>query len=150
LHTVTLAIEIKIQANAVDLDTWKRIKKILDYLQSIGMSSEEEDEVEYQGHPLRIYKVKISIWRAPEIADYMRMVDVQTEVFRKQKSSGGTQAAVRVPTDQVSTSAAPQRLPKCLYNSKWIEKLTSFEYEDLEVSADAFSVLIAATNRMMQ
>ncbi|KAJ7148975.1 hypothetical protein C8R43DRAFT_952219 [Mycena crocata] len=145
--TVTVAIEIKVREGALDLEAWRRLLKALEYLQSVGMSSEEEDEVEYEGKPMKIFKVKICMWRAPEIADYMRFVDRQRDGFNTQHR--GPTKAVRKPTDEIGRSPAPKGLPKCLYSVEWLKKLNQFEFEALEISEEAFALLVAATSRMV-
>lgn len=70
------------------------------------MSSEEENEVEFQGRlKTAVYKVKICVWRATAIADYSRLVYYkQTDAFEKERC--GIHRALRVPTDGVERSAA--------------------------------------------
>ncbi|KAJ7459972.1 hypothetical protein FB451DRAFT_1182232 [Mycena latifolia] len=147
LLTITVTIEIKVRESALDLGTWRRLLKALEYLQSAGMSSEEEDEVEYEGKPMKIFKVKVCMWRAPEIADYMRFIDKQTEGFDTQHR--GPTKVVRKPTNGIGRSPAPKGLPECLYNTEWLKELNQFEVEALEVSEEAFALLVAATSRMV-
>lgn len=117
-------------------------------LTAIGMSSEEEAEVEFMGQPTKMYKVKICLWRAPEIADYVRLIDTQMETLNKQQSRL-SHRSVRVPVQEYGTSAAPKGLPKCLYSDEWLDTLTPLRYEELQISEEAFALLVAATSRMV-
>ncbi|KAJ7212405.1 hypothetical protein B0H12DRAFT_1242413 [Mycena haematopus] len=144
--TITLTVQIKLAEGAGDARTWQRLLEIMEKLKIIGMSSEEEGKVEYNSQMITIYKVKICAWRAPEIADYLRLVDKQTEEFAKQ--TNGRPKALRATSDIVGTSAAPKGLPKCMYNAAWLTKLGWVELEDLTVSEEAFALLVAATSRM--
>ncbi|KAJ7190012.1 hypothetical protein B0H12DRAFT_1246479 [Mycena haematopus] len=144
--TITLTVQIKLADGAGDVRTWQRLLEIMEKLKIIGMSSEEESRVEYNSQMITVYKVKICAWRAPEIADYLRLVDKQTEAFAKQ--TNGRPKAPRVPSDSVGTSAAPKGLPKCMYDAAWLTRLGWVELEDLTVSEEAFALLVAATSRM--
>jgi hypothetical protein len=119
----------------------------VDKLKAVGMSSEEEDDTEYEGQPMTLYRVKICVWRARAIADYLRLVEKQTDAFEKQHCR--IYKALRVPTDDIGKSAAPKGLPECMYNGKWLNTLGPLQYEDLEVSEEAFALLVAATSRMV-
>ncbi|KAJ7840028.1 hypothetical protein B0H13DRAFT_2366449 [Mycena leptocephala] len=145
--TISLTIEIKIAEGAVDVGTWQRLLEIVDKLKAVGMSSEEEDDTEYEGQPMTLYRVKICVWRARAIADYLRLVDKQTDAFEKQHC--GIYKALRAPTDDIGKSAAPKGLPECMYNGEWLNTLGPLQYEDLEVSEEAFALLVAATSRMV-
>ncbi|KAJ7033212.1 hypothetical protein C8F04DRAFT_1184199, partial [Mycena alexandri] len=111
--------------------------QIVDRLGTIGMSSEEEDEADFHGKPTKIFKVKICAWRAPEIADYMRLVDQQSGLLAAQHKHGPGKVT-RFPIDAAGTSRAPTGLPKCMYSREWLETLKRFEYEHLQVSEEEF------------
>ncbi|KAJ6623315.1 hypothetical protein B0H10DRAFT_2213707 [Mycena sp. CBHHK59/15] len=76
-----------------------------------GMSSEEEDCTAVGEAIIRTYIIKISVWRAPEIADYMRIVDKAAERMRINK---GANPAPRCVTGL--EGKAPKGLPECMYN----------------------------------
>jgi hypothetical protein len=113
------------------------------------MSSEEEDEVELEGEPTKIYQVKICIWRNPDIIDYMRFIDVQRDLDAKQVGNPGPNKTQRKYLQDIGTSRAPTGLPRCIYNNDWLEELLPLEYEDLQVSKEAFEMFVAATSRML-
>ncbi|KAJ7813626.1 hypothetical protein B0H13DRAFT_2382330 [Mycena leptocephala] len=113
------------------------------------MSSEEEDEAEFEGEPMTIYRVKICIWRNPDIVDYMRFVDKQRKLDANQCSNPGPNKTRRMHTQDFGTSRAPTGLPECIYNNTWLKELQPLEYEDLQVSKEAFEMLVAATSRML-
>ncbi|KAF7335604.1 hypothetical protein MVEN_02215000 [Mycena venus] len=127
MSTISITIEQKIHKGERDVGTWQRLMDVMGELDTGGMSSEEEDEAEYDGLPTKIYKVKVCEWRAPVIADY-----------------------VRQHVEDDGRSPAPKGLPKCLYNGEWLRKLAPLEYEDLEVSEKPFALLVAATSRMVR
>ncbi|KAJ7077746.1 hypothetical protein C8R44DRAFT_755078 [Mycena epipterygia] len=146
--TICLTIEIKIHEGGKDLEAWKRLFDIVERLDTIGMSSEEEDEAEFNGQPMKIFKVKVCVWRAPEIADYMRFVDKESGLLAEQHNNPGPGKVMRVPVEDVGTSRAPIGLPECMYSSEWLKKLGRFDYQDLQVSEEEFGMLVAATSRM--
>jgi hypothetical protein len=47
------------------------------------------------------------------------------------------------------SSKAPCGLPKSLYNSKWLKKVTSAYLKELKVSKEVFGLFVAATDRMV-
>ncbi|KAJ7757849.1 hypothetical protein B0H14DRAFT_2634852 [Mycena olivaceomarginata] len=152
IKTISMTIEIKAHQPdlAQDLEAWKRLLDIVARLGTLGMSSEEEAEADFNGMLMKIYKVKVCMWRAPEITDYMRMVDKQTGVLSDQHNQQGPSKAMRVHVAKGGTGRAPVGLPKCMYSSEWLRTLGALVYQDLEVSAEEFGLLVAATSRMMQ
>ncbi|KAK7048795.1 hypothetical protein R3P38DRAFT_2505225, partial [Favolaschia claudopus] len=118
---VKMVIGIKESTKAKDLESWKRLLKMLLYLGNAGMSSEEVvEEREANGYKT-YFVVKVCVWRADDVTEYLEMRH-----------------------SAVSTSPAPKGLPKCLYNAKWLEdesKKSPVFYEDLEVSEASFALL---------
>jgi hypothetical protein len=102
--TTLLTIQIKAQKGEEDLGTWERLLAIVQKLGAIGMSSEEEDEVELEGEPTKIYWVKICIWRNPDIIDYMRFIDVQRDLDAKQVGNLGPNKTRRKYSQDIGTS----------------------------------------------
>ncbi|KAJ7473861.1 hypothetical protein B0H11DRAFT_2236345 [Mycena galericulata] len=84
VQTITATIEIKMdEGNAGDIATWQRLLEMVEHLGEQGMSSEEEDELEMDDTKVLIYRVKICIWREPRVVEYLRFVDAQTALFKK-------------------------------------------------------------------
>ncbi|KAJ7819311.1 hypothetical protein B0H13DRAFT_1582050, partial [Mycena leptocephala] len=114
---------------------------IIEKLGVQGMSSEEETEVEFEAEPMKAYKVKICIWRNPEIVGYVQLVDKQTDALCEQTVKSGVYPARRLrSTNEIGTSGAPKGLPDCLYNADWLNRLGIFDREDLEVSEEEFAL----------
>ncbi|KAJ7836741.1 hypothetical protein B0H13DRAFT_2368576 [Mycena leptocephala] len=145
-----LTIEIKTQRGEADIGAWERLLAIIQKLGVMGMSSEEEDEAEFEGEPMTIYRVKICIWRNPDIVDYMRFVNKQRKLDANQCGNLGPNKMRRMHTQDFGTSRAPTGLPECIYNNTWLKELQPLEYEDLQVSKEVFEMLVAATSRMLR
>ncbi|KAJ7443091.1 hypothetical protein B0H11DRAFT_1932078 [Mycena galericulata] len=134
---------------AADLETWKRLLMILQRFGPDGMSSEEEGETTtVTNERVKIFKVKICIWRAPAISDYWRIVDKETQEIHKRRRGGGTEACARHGDVGYGRADPPKGLPRCLYDGAWLEKMGAQYEEELEISDEAFSLLVAATGRM--
>lgn len=147
MKTIGVTIELKIHKREPDVATWQRLMDVMGELDTAGMSSEEEDEIEDGGVPTKMYKVKVCEWRAPEIADYLRIIDSQTRKYDKQQP--GTRRSLRVWVEEEPTSRAPKGLPRCMYNDEWLKKLSPLDYEVLQVSEKPFALFVAATDRMV-
>ncbi|KAJ6609003.1 hypothetical protein B0H10DRAFT_1954960 [Mycena sp. CBHHK59/15] len=143
---ITEVVELKVLNVVADLATWKHLSEILCYLGVEGMSSSEEDCAVVGEAIIRTYIIKLSVWRTPEIADYMRIVDKAAECMRINK---GVNPASRCVTGL--EGKAPKGLPECMYNPEWLAKQKESRplyYDSLKVSKEAFSLLVAATSRM--
>ncbi|KAJ7429484.1 hypothetical protein B0H11DRAFT_1944742 [Mycena galericulata] len=147
VQTITATIEIKMdEGNAGDIATWQRLLEMVEHLGEQGMSSEEEDELEMDDTKVLIYRVKICIWREPRVVEYLRFVDAQTALFKKNQR--GPHAASRVRSGAPGSSKAPCGLPESLYNGEWLKKATPAYLKELNVSKEAFGLFVAATDRM--
>ncbi|KAJ7468823.1 hypothetical protein B0H11DRAFT_1920834 [Mycena galericulata] len=126
--TITITIQIK-ESNpkaAADLETWKRLLMILQRFGPDGMSSEEEGETTtVTNERVKIFKVKICIWREEE---QKRAPDTET------LATGG--------------QTRPRGFPGASMTGAWLEKMGAQYEEELEISDEAFSLLVAATGRM--
>lgn len=147
--TVLLTIQIKESLGEQDVGTWKRFQMILERLGVIGMSSEEEDEADFHGQPMKIYRVKVCVWRAPQIADYLQLIDKQAALNKDQYQHSGADKAPRVRVPEHGKSRAPRGLPSSMYNAEWLNGLTPYFQEELQVSEEQFEMLVAATSRMV-
>lgn len=131
---------------ASDLATWKRALELLEYLQSEGMSEEEEIPRTINGQRVKSFKILLCVWREPDVAKMMHLVDVQGRRF--EEIHNGTKAAPRERSKDIGKRPAPQGLPKCLYDSKWLAAQSPAQLKELKVSKDAFALFVAATERM--
>ncbi|KAJ6540098.1 hypothetical protein B0H10DRAFT_2245297 [Mycena sp. CBHHK59/15] len=131
-NTIAITIELKKDSGARDIETWKRLLELITYLGISGMSSEDEDTIESTGQMITIFKVKLCVWRAPEVVDYLGFVDAETKMLKTQDPHRG----------------GHDREPECLYDSAWLKDQTRTFRQDLEISKEAFSLFVAATSRM--
>ncbi|KAJ7467388.1 hypothetical protein B0H11DRAFT_2239381 [Mycena galericulata] len=143
---IELFIQLKAGKNAPDLEAWKRLLKMLEYLGNEGMSSEEEFERTHDnGRKSYVYIVKVCVWRAAEVDQHLEMVDKAGKELNPRRK--GPKALPRERDGTPSESGAPKGLPECLYDAAWIKKQSEASpvfYEDLEVSKEAFYLLSVA------
>ncbi|KAF7300377.1 hypothetical protein HMN09_00921000 [Mycena chlorophos] len=137
LETIVTTIEIKAQSKAPDLETWKTLLKIVKRLGSTGMSSEEEDEVEVDDKKITVYRVKICVWRAPEVVGYLGFADKQHALFKTTSRGAHATPRIRESPAKRGVADAPRRLPKALYNEKWLKKQTPSFLKELKFSVMA-------------
>ncbi|KAJ7604972.1 hypothetical protein FB45DRAFT_1042883 [Roridomyces roridus] len=152
MTTTQDTIEIKVHSGvAKDVAAWERILEMLEWLGEGGMSSEEEAEMSFSGTKVTVFKIKLCIWREPQVADYLSLIDAQTEKNKKKQRNRGPKAAPRMwrPENGYGTAYAPIGLPKSLYNSEWLKAATPALLRELNVSKEAFQLLVAATDRMV-
>ncbi|KAK7015659.1 hypothetical protein R3P38DRAFT_3204154 [Favolaschia claudopus] len=135
-HTIELKI---LTGTARDVETWKRMR---------DMVGHQEAEVMMDGQLVRIYKVKVCIWREPSIADYLRFVDAQTALNKKDQPGPKPAPRVRNPQHGYGTAAAPPGLPRNLYSSTWLDTKTPAYIETLNIPKEVFELFVAATDRM--
>ncbi|KAJ7615271.1 hypothetical protein DFH06DRAFT_1343734 [Mycena polygramma] len=146
--TVGAVIALKEVEGASDLATWKRALELLEYLQSEGMSEEEEIPRTINGQKVKAFKILLCVWREPDVAKMMHLVDVQGRRF--EEIHNGTKSAPRERSKDIGKRPAPQGLPKCLYDSKWLASQSPTQLKELKVSKDAFALFVAATERMAE
>ncbi|KAJ7079645.1 hypothetical protein B0H15DRAFT_799527 [Mycena belliarum] len=144
--TVEAVIALKEADGASDLATWKRVLELLEYLQSEGMSEEEETPKTINGQKVKAFKILLCVWREPEVAKMMNVVDVQRRRFEEIHS--GTKPAPRERGNGIGKRPAPRGLPKCLYDSAWLASQSPKQLKELKVSKDVFALFMAATERM--
>jgi hypothetical protein len=112
--------------------------------------SSEEGIMETIGHRTQpVYRVKLCVWRAPEIGDYLQMIDKAGEPLRGTK---GAKQAPRIRSTIQGRSGAVPKLPRKMYNTEWLEeqeRIRPFYVEDeLQVSEEAFELLVLATGHL--
>ena len=139
-------IALKEAEGANDIATWKRMLDLLELLQADGMSEEEEMPMTVKGQKIKMFKIKLCVWREPTIANYLRLVDKQTQNF--QDLHNGTKSAPRDRSKDKGKRPAPMGLPKCLYDSEWLASRSPKQLKDLEVSEKVFALFKAATEHM--
>jgi hypothetical protein len=148
VQTVEKVIQIKASKEAVDLQTWEYFREILKKLSVGGMSSEEADTEKMGNRTVSVFRVKLCLWRAEEIADYLRIIDNVGE-GPGLAGTRGSKSTPRVKTMTPSQSGVPIGLPRKMYNPQWLEaqeKERPFYVQDeLRVSEEAFELLVLAT-----
>ncbi|KAJ7475539.1 hypothetical protein B0H11DRAFT_2235249 [Mycena galericulata] len=143
---IELFIQLKAGKSAPDLEAWKRLLKMLEYLGNEGMSSSEEFERTHNnGRKSYVYIVKVCVWHAADVDQHLEMVDKAGKELNPRRK--GPKALPRERDGTLSESGAPKGLPECLYDAAWIKKQSEASpvfYEDLEVSKEAFYLLSVA------
>ncbi|KAF8197677.1 hypothetical protein K438DRAFT_1967241 [Mycena galopus ATCC 62051] len=155
METVVFVIKLKAGTNAPDLEAWKRILQMLMYLDHSGMSSEEETEITEGNNRSTGFRVKVCVWRAEDVGQYLTMVDAMGKklVDAGRMKPQGPKPAVRLRDGTPSDSGAPRSLPRSLYNEAWIQKNSAISpvfYDDLKVSKDVFHLLVASADMVQQ
>ena len=146
-ETVEKMIELRIVSGAEEVDAWRFLEKVLEYLGPEGMSSDETCD----GVTERVFRVKVMEWHRP-MDEYLKVIDdlrfQDDDLFNKQ----GSVPAKRLRDGTVKSARPPvQRLPHTLYNPTWIAKQPSSVVRTLSVSRDQFEWLriIATTAQSM-
>ncbi|KAF8172366.1 hypothetical protein K438DRAFT_1981536 [Mycena galopus ATCC 62051] len=123
------------------LQTWKYFETLLGYLGKDGMSSEEHENEVVDGRSQSVYRVKLCVWRAPEISRYMDYIDLSGDQLR----TVGPPRAVRRRGKDEGTSDAPPGLPEKIYDAKWLKEQRDdrpyYVANELLVSKEAFELL---------
>ncbi|KAJ7872875.1 hypothetical protein B0H14DRAFT_3438710 [Mycena olivaceomarginata] len=150
-QTIQFLIKIKSGTAAPDLESWKRLLQMLEYLGFEGMSSEEEVEILSGGKRFNVFRVKLCVWRAEDVTNYLQMIDSQGKKLDnlKQLQHKGPKPLPRHRDGTPGASGAPTKLPECLYNAEWIKEMSARSpvfYEDLQVSKETFHLLATAAN----
>jgi hypothetical protein len=141
-------IEIKSVNGAPDLEFWHLLKRVLNYLDVGGMSSEENDVENHAGYLRNIFKVKFCAWHSSIITDYLRIVDDAAE---SSKGTRGNPGLPRVRSVEVGQSGPPRGLPRKMFDEEWLaaqERRPDYDEEVLGISADVFEFMVAATSSM--
>ncbi|RDB28217.1 hypothetical protein Hypma_001578 [Hypsizygus marmoreus] len=104
----------------IDLAVWEYFQAMLKKLSCDGMSSEEERTKKVGNINIPIFWVKLCVWRALEISDYLKYIDstAENEAIHGTK---GARMSPRYISDQHGTSPPPKSLPHKMYNLTWLE-----------------------------
>ncbi|KAF9548079.1 hypothetical protein CPC08DRAFT_769319 [Agrocybe pediades] len=142
---VTRVIQIKTSESHPDLDTWCYFRELLLKLGVDGMSSEEEGTTKIDDVHVPVFYVKLCIWRAPVITDYLKSIDKESQNTAI-RPTRGSKCHPRMYTDDPGSTLAPKGLPSCLYDTDWLRaeedaKGKEWIEEELEVSKEVFELL---------
>ncbi|KAJ7752231.1 hypothetical protein DFH07DRAFT_960667 [Mycena maculata] len=140
IETVKKIVLMKSHKGDPDLATWKFFKTMLEYLDVAGMSEEDSEVRILCEKPVNTFTVRLCAWRAPPIADYLRLIDETGQTLKK------TNAAPRIRDGGAGTSPAPEGLPRKMYDEAWLSNQPASYIEDLNISAEVFEFLVAATS----
>ncbi|KAF9544841.1 hypothetical protein CPC08DRAFT_769987 [Agrocybe pediades] len=142
---VTRVIQIKTSFEDADLDTWCYFRELLLKLGVDGMSSEEEGTTKIDDVHVPVFYVKLCIWRAPVIRDYLKSIDKESQ-NPDIRPTKGSKCHPRIHTDDPGHTPAPRNLPSCLYDTDWLQaeedaKGKEWIEEELQVSREVFELL---------
>lgn len=122
-----------------DLNAWKGVVKVVNWLGQEGMSSDESDVEGLE----EIYRTKILYWRHSEIDHYMDILDSQRKlpnngIFTKK----GKKRTKRVRSSEaaISDRKPVKGMPVGLYDRTWFNGLKTSERTALKASTDTFKV----------
>ena len=143
MKAVKEVIAIKTSQNAVDLEAWQYFRKLLEYLSVDGMSSEEDVVRDVGGQKLSVFQVKLCVWRAEEVTEYLKFIDAEANnpIFRDHR---GVKACPRISVDTPSFRV-PRGLPRNMHHPGWLADLESrcpdYLLDELCVSEEVFELL---------
>ena len=123
---------------------------MLDMLSIEGMSDEEPGTETFGNRIIPVFRVKLCLWRAEAVSDYLRVIDSAGEDIRGR--TRGAKTTPRIKTDMPGTSGAPTGLPRKMYDKEWLEQQERdcpfYVEEELRVSEEAFELLVLATENL--
>ncbi|KAJ7700967.1 hypothetical protein B0H14DRAFT_2648612 [Mycena olivaceomarginata] len=142
---VQLTLKLK-DDQEVDVGTWQYLQDLLERLGKDGMSSEEEGVHDLGTTVVSVYYVKLCVWRAKPITDYMLLIDRSAAEVKTSKG-GSSGPRIRANTNPIGTTAAPPGLPRKMYDEQWLaEREKNAPYwvsTTLRVSEEAFQFLVS-------
>lgn len=121
---------------------------MLEYL-SVGGMSEEEDGVRQLGtRTVPVFLVKLCVWRAEAIGDYLHYIDDASENLSI-RGTRGAKSLPRIRVEDESTMDVPTRLPRKMYDETWLKtqerERSCYVEQELQVSEEVFELLVLAT-----
>ena len=126
--------------NASELGVWEWLSKMLDYLGTDGMSSEESEEENHR----TVFRVKIMYWRR-DVVKYLDLIDEQRHkvsgLFSNAGSKGVDKRRGRGNGFLISERSPVKKLPRVLYDDRWFESLQEQGQLLLKVSQHRFEWL---------
>jgi hypothetical protein len=131
---------------------WQWILELLEHLGTGGMSSEDDIDAEtaVAGKTMitTVHLVKICPWRSEEVTKYLHWIDRAAESTAVKPLN----KRPRVQSQLTSETPPPPRVPREIYNGKWLEdELATFGSdveEELEISKEAFKILKLAVSNL--
>jgi len=129
-------VKLKTEGGDNDINSWRWLQDIINFLGEHGMSSEEsavENKVE---HVLCVKQMEW--WRS--IDQELEIVDTECLIGNDIFSPQGAQLVkcICAPDNPGTSRKAVQGLPIDLYDSAWIADLTQRELETLGIPKDRF------------
>ncbi|KAJ6535582.1 hypothetical protein B0H19DRAFT_1271323 [Mycena capillaripes] len=131
--------------NPAAVKVWKWVKKLLELLGALGMSSEDAKPRKFRIGNQQVQQIThiISIcpWRPDEITKVLDLVDSAADGI---SLKNGTTARPRLRGEAISNTPPPQGLPETLYDEEWMEEGLAMDpdfKEDLMVSEEAFEIM---------
>ncbi|KAJ7713183.1 hypothetical protein DFH07DRAFT_947863 [Mycena maculata] len=131
--------------NADAVQAWKWVKKLLQLLGSLGMSSEDAKprkfRLDNQIVQQTTHIISICPWRREDITNIVDFVDDAADKISLKK---GINARPRLRGEVISNTPAPQGLPETLYDEQWMKEgldMDSDFQNDLMVSDEAFEIM---------
>jgi hypothetical protein len=117
VHTVEWIIKLKSHDPTSDVEVWKWLLKLLQYLRSEGMSSDDTSTENFD----IAYRVRILIWRRKEIDAFMDIIDNQRVLNRKMRAPQGARPVKRLRNSRAATSTRRHidGLPESIYCPDW-------------------------------
>jgi len=113
---------------------------MLELLSVDGMSLEEEDTRSVSDRTVTVYLVKLCIWRADEITQYLKIIDRGAENPALHQHRG-SRACPRIPCDEQGITV-PSGLPRKMYSLQWLGEIEvnrpNYVEDVLQVSEEAF------------
>ncbi|KAK0483116.1 hypothetical protein EDD18DRAFT_1362087 [Armillaria luteobubalina] len=144
---VTNIIALKTESDAPDLQYWNLLKKILEQLGRHGMSPEESGTQMDNGVTMQVFIVQLCKWRAPEITEYLKLIDDMGKLPALQGRKA-SRPSNRVHSSTDCDIRAPPGLPRAMYNDAWLKDLSRASIEELQISEEAFDFLNIAVQNL--
>lgn len=117
---------------------------MLEKLDCDGMSSEEEGVEKMGNMNIPVFRVKLCVWRAPEMVEYFKFIDREAD-NPAVRGTKGSRMVPRIQIEEPGTSSAPAGLPRKMYNPVWLNQAESVRpawvVDELRVSREAFELL---------
>lgn len=133
------------RGNPDAVNIWKWVKRLLELLGALGMSSEDTKpyKVRFGGNTVTetTHVIKICSWRPKKVTDALELVDYAAEDVSMKRGIAGRS---RLRAGPISQTSAPQGLPEALYDEEWMAEGLEMDpgfRDDLKVSEEAFEIL---------
>lgn len=121
------------------VQTWSWMEQLLAHLKEAGMSSEESDTEA----GVSIKRVRRVPWRR-DVSKIMEYIEKAGDKYRSvSHSTRGAKPVKRIrnPDATISDRAAPKKLPRVLYNQRFIERVGERTFKYKYMPRDGFEWL---------